>query len=229
MAPTQIPTSTPTQVPSDTPTIEPTPTQTPEPATEATTAPPPPAQVSTPPDEPRQGGSWDMEDGFEIWLNPYGDDCSGSRVANGWQGFTSRGQYGSSCFYLNEYGPNVFSGRYSQQVTFDFADSTAGLYRVIDSQPGHRYQVTARLRHVHTLPAMQFAFGYDLTGGLDWQSNSIQWVSWDEFREDEWITHEETIVAAGSQTTIFIRGMHPTAAIGGATYIDAIEVIDLGQ
>jgi hypothetical protein len=170
-----------------------------------------------------------MEDGFEVCLNPWGDNCSGSVVAVGWQGFTSRGQYGSSCLYSNEYGPNVFSGRYSQQVTFDFADSSAGIYRGFDSQPGHRYQVKAILRHVHTLPAMQFFFGYDLSGGVNWEAESVQWVGWDEFREDDWITHEETFTATGPRTTIFIRGLHPTAAQGGATYIDGVEVLDLGQ
>ncbi len=100
-----------------------------------------------------------MEDGFQVWLNPFGDNCSGSKAAAGWQGFTSRGQYGSSCFVVNEYAPNVFSGRYSQEITFDFVDSHAGLFRTFDSQPNHTYQVTARLRHVHTLPPMQFHFG----------------------------------------------------------------------
>ncbi len=233
MSPTKvIPTISPS-LPTDTPTpsealvaIEPTPTETP--VIPTSTQPPLPKPVS-PPDEPRRGGSWDMEDGFEVWNNPYGDDCSGAKVAIGWQGFTSQGQYGSSCFILNEYGPNVFSGRYSQLITFDFVDSQAGLYRTFDTQPGHKYQVIARLRHVHTLPAMQFHFGYDLTGDSNWQADTVQWAPWDEFREDEWITHEEIFVATGPKTTIYIKGFHDTASQGGATYVDAVEAIDLGS
>jgi len=218
----------PTETPTDTPPPPVIPTDTPA----ATPTPPPPPTATpkpvTPPDEPRQGGSWDLEDGFAVWHNPYGDDCSGSKVAVGWQGFTSRGAYGSSCFYLNEFGPNVFSGRYSQEITFDFVDAHAGLYRTFDSQPGHQYQITARLKHVHTLPPMQYHFGVDLTGGNSWEAETVQWVSWDEFREGEWITHEESFIATGPQTTFYIKGFHDTASQGGATYVDAIEVIDLG-
>ncbi|MFQ5578499.1 MAG: hypothetical protein ACE5G8_16075 [Anaerolineae bacterium] len=195
-------------------------------ATPTTTTAPPPA--ASPPDEPRRGGSWDMEEGFEVWINPYGDDCAGSKVAAGWKGFTSRGEYGSSCFYLNDYGPNVFSGQYSQLVTFDFVDSHAGLYRTFDSQPGHTYQITARVRHVNTVPPMQFHVGVDLEGGADWESDSVQWTPWGEFKIDEWMTHEATFTASGPKTTIFIKGFHNTASQGGATYIDAVEVIDLG-
>ncbi len=184
--------------------------------------------LTTPPDKPRQGGSWDMEDGFEVWINPYGDDCSGSKVATGWKAFTSRGQYGSSCFYLNDYAPNVFSGQFSQLITFDFVNSHAGLLRVINTQPGHSYQVTARIRHVHTLPPMQYHFGVDLTGGDDWQADTVTWTPWAEFQEDAWMTHKEIFTATGPETTIFIKGFHDTASQGGATYIDAVEVIDLG-
>ena len=216
LPPTETPTPVvPTPQPEVTPTTVPTNTSTPRPV--------------APPDEPRRGGSWDMEDGFEVWINPHGDNCSGSRVAVGWRGFTSRGQYGSSCFYQYDFAPNVFSGQFSQEITFDFVDSHAGLLRVIDSQPGHTYQVTARLKHVHTLPPMQYHFGSDLSGGTDWQAESVRWAPWDEFREGDWITHEETLEATGPATTIYIKGFHETAAQGGATYVDAIEVIDLGE
>jgi len=220
---TLAPADTPIPPPTNTP--QPTPTTVEETEVATATIPPKP---SAPPDEPRQGGSWDMEDGFEVWLNPFGDNCSGSKTAVGWTGFTSRGQYGSACLYLNEFGPNVFSGQYSQQVTFDFVDAHAGLYRVIDTQPGHTYQVTARIKHVHTLPPMQFHFGVDLSGGANWEAETVQWTPWAEFRENEWITHTQSFTAEGPQTTIFIKGFHDTASQGGATYIDAIEVIDQG-
>jgi len=216
------------------PTETPTPTETASPVTPPTSTPtsPPPTPTPrpvTPPDEPRRGGSWDLEDGFVDWSNPYGDDCSGSKVAVGWQGFTSRGQYGSSCFVHNEYTPNVFSGGHSQEVTFDFVDSHAGLYRTFDSKPNHQYQVIARLRHVGTTPPMQFHFGYDLTGGTSWEAETVQWTPWREFLVDQWMAHEQTFVATGPSTTIYIKGFHDTATQGGATYIDAIEVVDLGE
>jgi len=195
--------------------------------TTATATPKPAAPAPTA--EPMRGGSFDMEDGFEGWTNPHGDPCvAGAKLATGWQAFTSQGEFGSSCFYLNDYGPNVFSGQYSQQVTFDFVDSQAGIFRVLDTRPGHQYEVTARLRHVHTQPPMQFHFGLDLSGGEDWQADSVDWTPWAEFREDEWMTHVETFTATSARTTIFIKGFHNTASQGGATYIDAIEVVDLG-
>ena len=40
--------------------------------------------------------------------------------------------------------------------------------------------------------------------------------------------NEETFVTTGPKTTIYIKGFHDTASQGGATYVDAIEVIDLG-
>ena len=33
---------------------------------------------------PIQGGAWDFEDGFNSWVNPFGDSCNGSGLANGW-------------------------------------------------------------------------------------------------------------------------------------------------
>jgi hypothetical protein len=150
-------------------------------------------------------------------------------VAVGWQGFTTRGQYGSACFYLNEYGPNVFSGRYSQQVTFDFVDAHAGLHRTLNTQPGHRYQITARLRHVQSVPPMKFDFGYDLSGDTNWAAETVTWEPWQEFIVDQWMSHQSEFVATGPQTTIYIKGFHEAAVQGGATYIDAIEVLDLGR
>ena len=170
-----------------------------------------------------------MEEGFVDWGNPYGDDCSGSKLAIGWQGFTSRGEYGSSCFVQNDYAPNVFSGRSSQEITFDFVDSHAGLYRTFDSRPGHQYQAMAHIRHVNTSPPMQFHFGVDLTSGTNWQAETVQWTPWREFRIDEWITHEQVFTATGPRTTIFIKGFHPLAVQGGATFVDAVSIVDLGQ
>jgi hypothetical protein len=75
---------------------------------------------------------------------------------------------------------------------------------------------------------MQFHFGVDLSGGNSWEADSVQWAPWDEFREDDWITHEETFTATGEKSTIYLKGFHDTASQGGATYIDAVEIIDLG-
>ena len=223
MAPATLPPPTPTETP------PPPPTETPVPVPTATSPPTATPRPVSRPAEPLQGGVWDLEDGFTAWSNPYGDDCSGSQIAIGWQGFTSRGQYGSSCFVLNEYGPNVYSGRYSQQITFDFVDTQAGIYRTFDSKPGHTYQALARIRHVRAEPPMQFHFGVEVNGGIDWQSETIQWTPWSQFIVDQWMEHDQTFTATGAKTTIFIRGIHQLATQGGATYIDAIEIIDLGQ
>lgn len=222
------PSPTPTIPPTDTPVLPPTATFTPVPDTPTPRPTPAPTRVPSTPLPPQRGGSWDMEDGFVVWQNPFGDDCSGSQVASGWQGFTSRGQYGSACFYLNDHGPNVFSGAFSQHITFDFVDAHAGLYRVLPTETGRRYEVTVRLRHVHTLPPMQFHFGVDLSGGTSWDAETVQWEPWGEFIVDQWMTHIATFEATGSSTTIFIKGFHEAASQGGATYIDAIELVELG-
>jgi hypothetical protein len=76
---------------------------------------------------------------------------------------------------------------------------------------------------------MQYHFGYDLTAGTNWQAETVQWTPWTEFNEGDWMTHESSFVATGTQTTIYFKGFHQVATQGGATYIDAIEVIDQGQ
>ncbi|MFQ5610849.1 MAG: hypothetical protein ACE5H9_01805 [Anaerolineae bacterium] len=224
------PTATPTPRPSDTP---PAPTATFETifeeATDAVASEATPVVPDSPPDPPRQGESWDMEDGFVAWNNPYGDDCSGAKVALGWNGFTSRGVYGSSCFVQNEYAPNVHSGRYSQEVTFDFVDSHAGLYRTFDTQAGHRYEIVAHLKHAPSIAPLQFHLGVDLEGGVNWESESVQWFPWDAPSADTWAATRETITATGSTMTVFIKGFHPAAEQGGATYIDNVSVTDLGR
>lgn len=246
--PTPTPTATPEPSPTPTatntpdrplsPTPGPTPSDTPLPTatfesifggeTAGTERPPTPTVRPQPTDPPRRGGSWDMEDGFVVWNNPYGDDCAGAKIAAGWRGFTSRGAYGSSCFVQNEYAPNVHSGRFSQEITFDFVDSHAGMQRTIETKPGHRYRIVAHLKHVASISPLEFHLGVDLSGGTDWQADSVQWFPWDSPSDVAWAATEETVTARGGQMTIFIKGFHPNAEQGGATYVDDVSVTDLG-
>jgi hypothetical protein len=231
----------PTLTPAETPTPAPAPTNTALPSTATATIEPlftlEPTETTTtldptprplPTDPPLRGGSWDLEDGFVDWINPYGDDCSGSKIAVGWHGFTSRGAYGSSCFVQNDFAPNVQSGRFSQEITFDFVDSHAGLFRTIATKAGHRYRVVAHLKHVPSISPLQFQLGVDLSGGVSWEAGSLQWFPWRENSENRWAATAETVTATGPTMTVYIKGFHPNAEQGGATFVDNVTVTDLG-
>ena len=191
-------------------------------------APPPPAPPLTEPDPPLQGGDWDFEGGYVPWGNPFGEPCPGASVAPGWAAFVEDGPYGSSCFNENLYAPNVFGGIASQEITFDFISANSGLFRIIPTQVGHRYSITAYAKHDHSLSPVEMSLGVDLTGGTEWSEPTVQWFPWDESAEDTWTLTEETVTASGEQLTIFIRGFHPLAEQGGKTVIDTVTVTDLG-
>jgi hypothetical protein len=180
------------------------------------------------PDPPLQGGEWDFETDFSLWANPYGEPCPGSSVASGWTAFVEQGEFGSSCMNENLYQPNVFSGRKSQEITFDFIASNSGVFRTIPAKVGHRYTITAYAKHDRSLAPVQMFLGVDLTGGTAWQAETVQWFPWSSGLEDTWIATEETVTATGESMTIFIRGHHPVAEQGGKTVIDNVSVTDLG-
>jgi hypothetical protein len=203
-----------------TPTLEITPTA-------AATRTPKPVVVEL--DPPLQGGDWDFEAAFVPWPNPYGEPCPGASVAAGWTAFVEKGQYGSSCLNENLYRPNVFSGGKSQEITFDFIAANSGVYRTTPTKAGHRYSITAIAKHDHSLAPVEMALGLDLTGGTDWQAQTVQWFAWDESAEDTWVSTEETITATGDSMTIFIKGVHPMADQGGKTVIDNVSVTHLGK
>lgn len=219
--PTLLPTPGDDVVSPQSPLASPSPT-----AEAATRAPrPTPAEKLAP---PLEGGDWDFEANYVPWGNPFGEPCPGAAVAAGWTAFVEDGPFGSSCFNENLYGPNVFSGLKSQEITFDFIAANSGVLRNVPVTSGHRYSIVAYAKHDHSTSLVEMYLGVDLTGGADWQADSVQWFSWDDSAEDTWAATEETVTASGDSLTIFIRGFHPLAEQGGKTVIDNVSVTDLG-
>lgn len=219
--PTLLPAPDDVEAATDAPPATPSPVA--EPATR--TPRPTPATELAP---PLQGGDWDFEADYVPWGNPYGEPCPGAAVAVGWTAFVEDGPFGSSCFNENLYGPNVFSGRKSQEITFDFIAASSGVWRTVPTTPGHNYSIVAYGKHDHSTSPVELYLGIDLTGGSDWQAESVQWFPWDDSAEDTWVATEETVTASGDSLTIFIRGVHPLADQGGKTVIDNVSVTDLG-
>lgn len=224
----QLPTATPAPIlveATDTP--DSIPEATAEPAIAQAPPPkPPPAPVE--PDPPRQGGDWDFEADFIPWPNPYGEPCPGARVASGWTAFVEQGEYGSSCMNENLYKPNVFSGLKSQEITFDFISANSGIWRNIPTKVGHHYNIMAYAKHDFSIVPVEMNLGVDLSGGTNWEAETVEWFPWDNQQEDTWVVTEETVIATGESLTIFIRGRHPLAEQGGKTVIDNVSVTDLG-
>lgn len=233
-APTHTPGPNPTASPTSLPTLalsleeEPTAVISPTTVLTAETAAAPPPRPVVTPDPPLKGGSWDFEVDYVPWPNPYGEPCPGAAVASGWTAFVEDGPYGSSCMNENLYGPNVFSGFKSQEITFDFIAANSGIYRTIPTKPGHRYSIEAYAKHDRSLSPVEMALGIDLTGGTAWNAETVQWFPWDNGAEDTWVATEETVTATGESMTIFIKGYHPLAEQGGKTVIDNVSVTDLG-
>jgi hypothetical protein len=177
---------------------------------------------------PLEGGSWDMEEGFVPGYSPLGEDCGGWAVATGWSAFVTSGNPASSCLNENKNPTNVHRGQRSQELTFDFTATTAGIYRTVPVTPGHRYAISAWGKHIQSASPVELALGIDLNGGQDHQAASVQWFPWDEVAEDAWVHTEETVTATGPSMTIFLKAHHPQPAQGGATLFDDVRVVDLG-
>lgn len=236
---TPSPVPSPTPVPGVTPTPPPTeeveavaatPTTVLETTAEAAVAlappPPPPAPVELEP--PLQGGEWDFEAGYMPWANPYGEPCPGASVASGWTAFVEQGQYGSSCMNENLYAPNVLSGIKSQEITFDFIAANSGVWRTIQTTPGHRYSLKAYAKSDRSIAPVQMFLGVDLTGGTEWSASAVEWFPWQSNTQDTWGESQATVTATGNRMTIFIRGAKPAADQGGKTVIDNVSVTHLG-
>jgi hypothetical protein len=193
----------------------------------ATPVPPPPTPT-VPLAEPLRGGAWDFEEGFAEWGNPYGDGCPGSGLAAGWAAFTSRDQFGSSCMNQTVWKDNVYSGESAQEITFAYVGNQAGVYKSAPTIPGHRYTIEAFARREFSPATLELSLGVDLTGGGDWQADTVQWFPWAEEIDDAWARTEVTITALGEVMTVFIKGSHPYPEPGGALRIDAISVVDIG-
>jgi hypothetical protein len=179
--------------------------------------------------KPLQGGEWDFETGFIPWTNPYGDACPGSGLANGWSAFTTRDQYGSSCLNQTTWQDNVYTGGSSQEITFAYVGNQAGIFKSAPATLGHRYTIEAYMRREFSPAKVEVALGIDLSGGVNWQAETVQWFPWNQDFENQWSRTEETVVATGEVITIFIKGSHPYPEPGGALRIDSISVVDLGS
>jgi hypothetical protein len=236
--PTDTPEPTPTLTPTEIITTTPILTATDESPAATPTAPPQEAVVEvaatpTPPPpvataEPVQGGAWDFEEGFTEWFNPYGDRCPGSGLANGWNAFTSRDQYGSSCMNQTTWKGNVNSGISAQEITFAYVGVQAGIFKSLPTLPGHRYKVAAFMKREFSPAKLEVTLGLDASGGVDWQAAAVQWFPWSEDNDDAWAKTEQTITAAGNSMTIFIKGSHPYPEPGGTLRLDSISISDLG-
>jgi hypothetical protein len=208
-----------------------TPTSPPEPEIDAVQAAPPdtPTPVPVVPTAaPIQGGAWDFEEGFSEWGNPYGDRCPGSGLANGWSAFTTRDQFGSSCFNQTVWKGNVNSGESAQEITYAYVGVQSGIFKSIPTTPGHRYGVVAFMKPEFSPAQLEVALGLDVGGGVDWQAPGVQWFPWKENNADGWNRTEETVTAGAESMTIFIKGSHPYPEPGGTLRLDSISIADLG-
>jgi hypothetical protein len=240
------PNATATSTPTLTPTVSATEIVTPTVATQTITSSPtvapavqatvisvPPTQAPTPAltvplAEPLRGGEWDFEAGFAEWINPFGDSCDGSGLAVGWQAFTTRDQYGSSCMNQTTWAANVYSGESAQEITFAFVGNQAGIYKATPATAGHRYTVEAFVKREFSPVAVELQLGIDVTGGGNWEADTVQWFPWDEEMDDEWSRTEEVVTAGAETITVFIKGSHPFPEPGGAVRIDNISITDQG-
>lgn len=209
--------ATETQEPVATETVAIAPTSTPEPTATIAVA------------EPLQGGEWDFEVGFTPWANPFGDSCDGAALADGWNAFTTRDQFGSSCMNQTTWADNVYGGLNAQEITFAYIGNQAGIFKPAPTIPGHRYTVEAYMRREFSPAKVEVTLGIDLSGGLNWEAETVQWFPWDEDFENEWSRTEETVTAIGESMTIFIKGSHPYPEPGGTLRLDSISIVDLGS
>jgi hypothetical protein len=177
---------------------------------------------------PVSGGAWDFEEGFTEWINPHGDRCSGSGLANGWTAFTIRDQYGSSCFNQSNYELNIYSGASAQEITFAYVGVQAGIFKSTPTIPDHRYMVEAYMKREFSPAKLEVALGIDLSGGSNWQATGVQWFPWAEDIDDTWAKTQATVTATGESMTIFIKGSHPYPEPGGTLRLDSISISDLG-
>ncbi len=209
-------------------TDEPDPTPTEETVVIPTNTPIPQPTATVPLAEPLQGGEWDFETEFVSWGNPHGDACPGSGLATGWTAFTTRDQFGSSCFNKTDWADNVFTGVTAQEITFAYVGNQAGIFKTAPTIPGHQYTIEAHMKLEFSPAEVEVSLGVDLTGNVNWQAESVQWFLWNEAFDNQWSTTEETITAEGEGMTIFIKGSHPYPEPGGTLRLDSIRVVDIG-
>jgi hypothetical protein len=142
--------------------------------------------------------------------------------------WSSEGNAVAHCIHEYKNPANVKSGQRSQEITFDFISAEAGIYRLAQTIPGHRYQIEAWGKHVRSRSPVELSLGVNLTGGENWQAASVTWHPWNETEEENWVHTQVVVRASGEGLTVFLKGYHPFAAQGGATLFDDVRVADLG-
>ena len=173
-----------------------------------------------------------MEEGFYQWPSPY--EGFTAMIANGWSPLiVLQDPQAPPRLNENKYLPNIHSGEHSQEVSFDWRSGEAGVWRKIDTVPGHRYTVGAWAKYMPSESGLALALGIDLRGG-DFPARTVTWHPWRSMTPNEWIATQETVRATGNRMTIFLRAVHPVAADGGNkpggnTYFDNVSVVDLGR
>jgi hypothetical protein len=188
---------------------------------------PSPLAPTIAPQPPREGGSWDFENGF--FARASGFEGRVDYVGNEWDYFRHRGQFGQPTFNENKNPVNVRRGVRSQEIAFESSDGDAGIFRTIDVIPNHRYLISAWGIHYPSPTPIELDLGVDLTGGVDSRARTIQWNPWLAQGEAKWLHTQVTVTATGAKMTIYLRATHRTAAPGGATLFDDVQVHDLGE
>jgi hypothetical protein len=108
-----------------------------------------------------------MEAGFEPGSSPLGENCPGWAVAVGWSALVAPVKRASPCPNENKNLDNVHSGQCSQEITSYFISAEAGIYRLAQTIPGHRYRIEARGKHICSASPVELFLGVDLGGGED--------------------------------------------------------------
>ena len=57
----------------------------------------------------------------------------------------------------------------------DFVSAEAGITKLAQTIPGHRYQVEAWGKHVRSQSPVELSLGVDLSGAENWQAESVTW------------------------------------------------------
>ncbi len=84
----------------------------------------------------------------------------------------------------------------------------AGIYLQAQTIPGHRYRIEAWGTQIRSASPVQLFLGLDLSGGQNWQADSVTWHPWDETQENAWV-HTQVFVKAQAETLCFCKASIP--------------------
>ena len=109
-------------------------------------------------------------------------------------------------------------------ATTEATATLAGVFQSAPTIPGHRYFVQLSLPSETSPAEITGTLGIDVSGGLDWQAETVQWFVFDQARlEETGATMAETVTATGETMTLFIK-----SETGAPFPLDSVEVVDLG-